>query len=176
MNKKTILKEQKRLKEERRQAERMFADDKEIYNVFKIGLGVIAFILLSFAVINIANGNWNLFNRKNDLVEEIDNKMVIAGTMFNKEDKEYLVLAYDMKASNKDFYSVLTDGYSGTTNLYYLDLSSGFNRDYIGNKTIISNDLSQLKFSGPTLLLINKDKIVKSYTGEQNIVNYFNNK
>lgn len=176
MNKKTILKEQKRLKEERRQAERMFNDDKEIYNVFKIGLGVICFILFAFAIINIANGNWNLFNKKNDVVEEIDNKMVIVGTMFNIEEIDYLVLAYDMKAEDKDFYSILASKYNGTSNFYYLDLSSGFNRDYVGDKTVISNDLSKLKFGGATLLIINKDKIVKSYIGEDAIVNYLNSK
>ena len=176
MNKKAILKEQKRLKAERRQTERLFNDEKEVYNVFKIGLGVIAFIILVFVFVNIANGNLNIFNKKNDIREEVDNKMLMAGTMFSKEENEYLVLAYDMNGNDKDFYALLSDGYSDTINLYYLDLSSGFNRDFIGDKTIISNDLSKLKFKGATLLLINKDKIVKSYTSEKDIVNYFNSK
>ena len=176
MNKKQMLKEQKRLKKERRDAARLFNDDKEVYNVFKIGLGVIGFILIAFALINIFNGNWNLFNKKNEKVTEIDPKMVMVGTMFNKEEEEYLVLAYDMQDDNNSIYAYLASNYYGSPNLYYLDLSSGFNNNFIGEETVISSDLSKLKFSKAALLLINKDKITKSYTTEDEIVNYFNNK
>lgn len=173
MNKKQILKEQKRIKEERKQVQNLFNDEKDVYNVFKIGLGVILFILLAFACINIMNGNWNLFSKNNIKQEEIDNSMVMVGTMFNKEDGKYLVLAYDMSDKNNAFYAALTENYYDETKLYYLDLSSGFNRDFVGENANITNDLSKLKFSGPTLLLINKDKIEKSYITEKEIVNYF---
>ena len=174
MNKKQILKEQKRIKEERKQVEKLFNNDKDAYNnILKISLGVIVFILLAFAVINIMNGNWNLFSKKNIVSEEIDNSMVLVGTMFNKEDGEYLVLAYDMQDDNSTIYAAASQNYYGSTKLYYLDLSSGFNRNFLGDKTVISNDLEKLKFAGPTLLLINKDKIEKSFTTEKEIINYF---
>ena len=175
MNKKQMLKEQKRIKKERRDAEKLFNDDKEVYDVFKIALGVIGFILIAFVAINIFNGNWNLFNKKNRQETQIDPKMVMVGTMFNKEDGEYLVLAYDMQ-DNNSVYAYLASNYYGSPNLYYLDLSSGFNSNFIGEKTIVSDDLSKLKFSSATLMLINKDKITKSYITEDEIVNYFNNK
>ena len=177
MNKKQMLKEQKRLKQERKEAEKMFSDDKEVYNVFKIALGVIGFILVAFVIINIAKGNWNLFSKKNKDVTEIDPNMVMVGTMFDKEEEDYLVLAYDMSDTNNSLYAYLASNYySSSPKLYYLDLSSGFNSKFIGEKTNISNELNELKFGGPTLLLINKDKIIKSYTTEDEIVNYFNNK
>ena len=176
MNKKQMLKEQKRLKQERKEAEKMFSDGNELSNTIKITLGVIGFILIAFAFINIIKGNWNLFNKNNKKATEIDSSMVIVGTMFNKEDSEYLVLAYDMKDTNNNLYAYLSSQYySSSPKLYYLDLSSGFNSKFIGDKTVISNDLNTLKFSGPTLLLINKDTITKSYTTEDEIVNYFNN-
>ena len=176
MNKKQILKEQRRIKAERRQTEKMFNDGKEANTVLKVALGVILFIGLSFAVINITNGTWNLFNKVNKESTEIDNKMVIVGTMFNKSDSEYLVLAYDMKDKNSDLYSFLSSNYSKELDLYFLDLSSGFNKDYIGDKTVISNSIDGLKFGGPVLLVINKDKIVKSYVTEDEIISYFNSK
>ena len=174
MNKKQMLKEQKRLKEERRQTEKLFNDDKEVYNVFKILLGVILFIGIIFVFMNVYNGTWNLFNKNNKTATEIDDKMLMVGTMFNKIDGEYLVLAYDMKDENNTIYSYVASNYYGTPSLYYLDLSSGFNRDFIGDKTIISDDLANLKFGGPTLLLINKDKITKSFIAEDEIINYLN--
>lgn len=168
-----MLKEQKRLKEERKQVENLFQDDKEVYKVFKIALGVILFIGLAYVLINIFNGNWNILTSKNKEATEIDSKMLIAGTLFNKEENEYLVLAYDMKDEKQNFYGSLTSSYSKTPNLYYLDLSSGFNNSFIGSSTVISNDLTKLKFGGATLLLIKGDKILKSYTQENDIVNYF---
>ena len=175
MNKKQMLKEQKRLKQERRDAEKLFGDNNGVNNLVKITIGVVGFILIAFALINIFNGNWNIFNKSNQKATEIDPKMVMVGTMFNKEDGEYLVLAYDMQ-DNNSVYAYLASNYYGSPNLYYLDLSSGFNSNFIGDKTIVSEDLSKLKFSSATLMLINKDKITKSYTTEDEIVNYFNNK
>ena len=175
MNKKQMLKEQKRLKEERKQSERLFNDDKEVLDVFKIGLGVILFIGLAFVVINVMNGTWNIFNKKNNNVTEIDSSMVMAGTMFNKEDGEYYVLAYDMNDEKNNFYEVLKENYYDEKKLYVLNLGSGFNSEFVGEKTVISDDLEKLKFSGPTLLLIDKDKIVKSYQVEEEIINQLNN-
>ena len=176
MNKKQMIKEQKRIKEEQKQVANLFQDDKEIYNVFKIALGVILFIGLAYVCLNIFNGNWKLFTKANIPTEEIDENMLMVGTMFNKMDDEYLVLVYDMKDEKQAFYGALAQNYSGSTKLYYVDLSSGFNDKFIGEKTIISNDLEKLKFGGTTLLQIKKDKIVKSYTTEKDIVNYFNKK
>ena len=171
-----MIKEQKRIKQEQKEVATLFKDDKEVYNVFKIALGVILFIGLAYVGINLINGNWKIFTKDNIKTEEIDNKMVMVGTMFNKEDGEYLVLVYDMKDEAEKFYSALTNNYYDQPNLYYLDLSSGFNDKFIGEKTVISEDLDKLKFAGPTLLLINKDKITKSYITEDDIVNYFNKK
>ena len=176
MNKKQMIKEQKRIKQEQKEVANLFNDDKEIYNVFKIALGVILFIGLAYVCINIVNGNWKVFTKDNIAIEQIDNKMLIVGTMFNKEENEYLVLAYDMKDDAQKFYDALTSNYSGQPNLYFIDLSSGFNNKFISEKTIISNNLEELKFGGATLLVINKDKITKSYTTENEIVNYFNKK
>ena len=176
MNKKQMIKEQKKLKAQRKEAEVLFKDDKEIFNVFKIALGVILFIGLAFVVINFMNGNWKL-TKDNKAATEIDSKMLIVGTLFNREDDEYLVLAYNMQEPKEAFYGALVSDYSTKTpHLYLLDLSSGFNINFIGDKTVVSNDLSKLKFGGPTLLVIKGDKITKSYTTENDIVNYFTKK
>lgn len=176
MNKKQIIKEQKRLKQEQKQVASLFQDDKEIYNVFKITLGVVVFIALAYVGINLINGNWKVFTKDNIETEAINEKMLLVGTMFNKEDGEYLVLAYDMKNEKDNIYEALTNNYSDRPNLYYLDLSSGFNSKFIGEKTVISNDLDKIKFGGACLLLIKKDSIIKSFTTENDIVNYFNKK
>ena len=126
--------------------------------------------------VNIAKGNWNIFNKSNIETESIDSKMVMVGTMFNRSDEEYLVLAYDMNDKNEnDYYGALTENYYNSKILYRLDLSSGFNSKFIGEKEVISNDLTKLKISGPTLFVIKGNTIVKSYTGENSISKYFEN-
>ena len=176
MNKKQMIKEQKKLKQQKKEAAVLFKDDKEVYNVFKIAIGVILFIGLVYVGINIFNGNWNILTKSNKKATEIDSQMVIAGTMFNKEEDEYLVLAYDMQNEKQAFYAALVSNYNATKKLYLLDLSSGFNTDFIGEKTIVSNDLNKLKFGGPTLLVVKADKITKSYTTEEDIVKILSQK
>lgn len=176
MKKKEIIKEQKKLKEQKKEVETLFKSDKDVYNVFKIALGVILFIGLVFVGMNIVNGNWNLFNKDNKKTTEIDYRMVIAGTMFNKEDKEYLVLAYNMQDKKDAIYYAAASNYQGDKKLYYLDLSSGFNESFIGDKPVMSSDLNKLKFSGATLLVIKGDKITKSYTKEAEIIKFFSQK
>ena len=175
MNKKQMIKEQKKLKEQRKEVEKLFKDDKDIYVVFKIALGVILFIGLAFVVINFANGTWKL-TKGSTSVTEIDPRMLIAGTLFDKEEDEYLVIAYNMKEEKEAIYGVMASNYSGDRTLYLLDLSSGFNDSFIGEKTVISNDLTKLKFGGPTLLVIKGNKITKSYTTEKDITKFFSQK
>jgi len=176
MNKKQMIKEQKKLKQQQKEVAVLFKDDKEVFNVFKIALGVLLFIGIAYVGINILNGNWNILTKNNKKATEIDSQMVIAGTMFNKEESEYLVLAYDMQNENQAFLAALINNYNDAKKLYLLDLSSGFNTNFIGDKTVVSNDLSKLKFSGPTLLTIQADKITKSYTTEDEIIKFFSQK
>jgi len=177
MNKKQMIKEQKKLKQQRKEAEVLFNDDKEVFNVFKIAIGVLLFIGIVYAGINIFNGNWGIFTKDNKKTTEIDSKMLMIGNMFNKEDNEYLVFAYDMSDEKEAFYGALINNYQDTTkSLYYVDLSSGFNTNFIGEKTVISSDLTKLKFGGAALLSIKGDKIIKSYTTEKEIVDFFSQK
>ena len=175
MNKKQIIKEQKRLKKERKEASQLFSDDKEVYNVFKIAIGVILFLAVSYLVVNILRGNFNFFNKSNLKSEDLDSSMVMVGTMFNKSDSEYLVLAYDMSDELNGYYPALVSTYNGSKTLYKLDLSSGFNSSFVGNESVINSDLTKLKLSGPTLLVIKGDKIVSSYTKEADIEKYLKN-
>ena len=174
MNKKQMLKEQKRIKKERKQASQLFNDEKEVYSVFKIALGVIVFLGLSYLIVNIFKGNINIFNKKNIKTEEFDSSMVMVGTMFNKSDDEYLVVAYDMSDDTNSYYTALVNNYSGSKSIYKLDLSSGFNKNFVSDKTVINNDLEYLKLSNPTLLVIKGNEILSSYTKEEEITKYIN--
>ena len=51
-----------------------------------------------------------------------------------------------------------------------MDLESGFNKTCVGDKLVIDNDISKLKLTSPTLLLIKNGKIEKSYSTKEDIV------
>lgn len=174
MNKKQMLKEQKRIKREKKEVSQLFSDDKEVYNVFKIALGVILFLALSYLIVNAFKGNLNIFNKNNITTEEIDSTMVMVGTMLNKSENEYYVLAYDMNDDTNPYYDALVGNYSGEKTLYKLDLSSGFNSNYVGKESNITTDLTKFKLSGPTLLVIKGNIITASYTKEEDITKHLN--
>lgn len=175
MKKKDILKEQKRLKSARNEKFIDFNDSDDIKKVIYITIGVLLFIGLVFVFINIFNGTWNLFSRKNDEVVEIDSSLLMCGTLFNRADDEYLVLAYNINNEDDSLYSQFVDEYNKRPPLYYLDLESGFNKSCIGEKNNLVNDSTKIKFASQTLLHIKDGKIIKTYTTKEKIKEYFEN-
>ena len=171
MKKKEMLKEQKRLKAEKNVKLLDFNDKNDVKTVVYISIGVVLFIGLIYLIINIANGTWTSYNRQNPTVG-IDTKLLMCGTLFNRTDKEYLVLAYNIKNENDVVYSAMFESYKGELPLYYLDLESGFNKHCVGDKSNLVNDSTKIMFNKQTLLYIKDGKIVKSYTEKDKIKDY----
>ena len=174
MKKKEMLKEQKRIKEQSKEVGFDFSEKSDIKKVFYITVGVLLFIGLIFVLINIFNGTWKVFERKNNQEVGIDANLLMCGTLFNRDDKEYLVLSFNINNEDDALYSALVEKYQGDLPLYYLDLESGFNKNCIGERNNLVNDSSKIKFASQTLLHIKNGKIVKSYTTKDQIKAYFN--
>lgn len=172
MKKKDILKEQKRMKAARNEKAFDFSESSDIKKTLYIAGGVVLFIGIVFILINIFNGTWNLFSRENDDPVGIDSALVMCGTMFNRADEEYLVLAYNIRNEDDGIYNTLFGTYKGDLPLYYLDLETGFNKGCVGEKNNLVSDSTKIKFASQTLLHIKNGKIVKSYTTREQIKNY----
>ena len=171
MKKKEMLKEQKRLREERNQKAFDFNDKDDAKKVIYIALGVVVFIGLVFVIINLFNGTWVSYKRQNEEVA-IDTNLLMCGTLFDKSEKEYLVLAYNINNEEDVVYNALFESYTKDLPLYYLDLESGFIKNCIGDKNNFVNDSTKIKFASQTLLHIKDGKIVKSYTTKEQIKDY----
>lgn len=171
MKKKEMLKEQKRLKAERNEKFLDFNDKNDVKTVVYITIGVLLFIGLVYLIINIVNGTWTSYNRKNP-IPTIDTSLLMCGTMFEKSDKEYLVLAFNIKNEEDAIYGTLFESYKGDLPLYYLDLESGFNKGCVGDKSNFANNSTEIKFNTQTLLHIKDKKIVKTYTTKEQIKEY----
>ena len=131
MNKKQMKKEQERLKRERKQVMEL-NDTNDVKKVLFISLGVVAFIGIVFVAINIFNGTWNIFTRENTPISDQGENRVMCGTMFEIEEPEYLVLAYDFSADDAFVYETYIGTYNMFAGIYSLDLNSALNNSCVG--------------------------------------------
>ena len=145
-------------------------ESKEIMKFFIVLLVVIAIILVGFWITKLAN-------KKNsqDITYTSGNiatDKVIVGTMLNRGG-EYYVLCYDTSKNDANIYVTYGENYKNkkALDLYYLDLSSEFNRKYYvdeeSNKE--AKKIDELKISNGTLIRIKDGVIVEYIEGIQDI-------
>ena len=78
----------------------------------------------------------------------------MCGTLFNRQNEEYLVLAYNVNNEDDMIYNALFEGYKGSLPIYYLDLESGFNKNCVSDQSNLVNDSTKIKFNNQSLLHI----------------------
>ena len=119
---------------------------------------------------------YNYLQRENSITytAEIQNTKIICGSILNREDNEYFVLGYEMNEENATLYETIIERYNSSSNkinLYKLDLGNSRNSICKGDSLNISNDLTNLKLTVPTLLKISNGQIVENYTDYNSIKN-----
>ena len=104
---------------------------------------------------------------------EIDNSVAIVGTMLNKVEDNYYVILYKSDDSKVSEYASLKSQFSksGTTALYYVDLSNVLNSKYYDkdNTNYTAENVNDLRFGDITVLEVKSGKIVKSYNSVDKI-------
>ncbi len=143
-------------------------DQKEIIRFIKI-LSILVVIIALFYVGTRAFVTKDLFGKnyvRTEPIGSLDYDTVIAGTMLTRPEEEYYVLAYSKDNEFESFYSTLKGVYEGEENsleVYYLDIDSYLNKEYISDETSNSSPtgLNDLKIKDVALIKVNKGKIVK---------------
>ena len=169
---------QKRLEKEKRDL-REYNKKNEGVNVrtfVYITIGVVGFIFLMFAFTKIKTGEWNLFTKKNSVTytAEVQSTKILCGSILNREDPEYFVLAFEMQEENAILYETVVERYSNSLTgmpLYKVDLSNSRNAICKGESISNKDDITSLKLSVPTLLKVKEGKIMESYTDYDSIKN-----
>ena len=141
-----------------------------------IGVSVVAFVLLMFVFTKIKTGEWNLFTRENSVTysAEIQQTKILCGSILNREDSEYYVMAYEMNEDSASLYETVIERYNSAPNkinLYKLDLGNSRNSICRADNANITNDLATLKLSAPTLIKVSDGRIVSNYTDYNAIKN-----
>lgn len=141
-----------------------------------ITCGVLAFVFVMFAFTKMKTGEWNLFTRKNSInySAEIQSTKILCGSILNREESEYFVLAYNMQNDEASLYESVASRYAdlGTGgHLYKLDLANSRNNLCKSDTATITNDVKTLKIVEPTLLKIKDKQIIEHYHDYNTIKN-----
>lgn len=138
-----------------------------------IAASVIGFVLLMFAFTKIKTGEWEIFTKENDVnyVANAQTTKILCGSILNRSDEEYLVIAYKMKEDSGSLYDSILERYNSGKSLplYKVDLSNSRNNICVAENVNISNNISELKIKEPTLLKIKNGSIIESYTEYETI-------
>lgn len=171
----------KRLEKEKKEMRSFTLNDtsSNIKTTLIITACVVGFVLIMFAFTKIKTGEWDLFTKHNDPVyaAEAQTTKILCGQVLNRSDDEYFVLAYELKEDSVSLYDSILEKYNQSSSkipLYKVDLSNSRNNICKSDTIKISNDITQLKLSVPTLIKIKNGKIVESYTTYDKIKSVLN--
>ena len=117
-------------------------------------------------------------NYTTNSVTEIDSSKITINNLLNRKDSEYYVLATkSSKYTDKTNYIKIYDEYLKKYNsneehltVYKIDLDNALNKNYISDKTNITDNLDELSLSDEVLFYIKDGKIEKYYIGNNEIV------
>jgi len=168
----------KRLEKEKREMREFNSMDSDtsIKNGLIIAGCVVGFVLLMFAFTKIKTGEWDLFTKENDITykAEIQTTKILCGQTLNRSDSEYYVLAYETGEDTVSLYDSVLERYNASSKalpLYKLDLSNSRNGICKSDTLNISNNISELKLSVPTLIKVVNGNITESYKSYDEIKN-----
>ena len=148
----------------------------EILKVVTILLGVLAILSCFYLLTVFVVGN-NTNNEEEVVEAEIQYDEILAGSSFNMRNDKYLVVYYDFTDTElSELTSTLTNySYNGKYRFYTVNMNSGFNKQYISeksNKKPTSAD--ELLINGPTLIKFEDGKVTRYIEGVDSIIDYLN--
>ncbi len=143
-------------------------ESKEVKKFIIILLSIIVVVLAVYGITRLVNKDKDDDTAREVTAGEIDYDIVSVGTLFNRADSEYYVIAYDGEDANAIYYSALMNKYMDkekSIKVYFCDLSNELNKKYYVGEEKSSNPkatkTSELAFKDLTLIKIKNGKIVK---------------
>lgn len=145
-----------------------------VKKIIYITLGVLLFLFIMFAFTKIKTGEWNFFTSKNQkfYTASMQTTKILCGSILNRDDSEYFVLAYNFKDEDAVIYDSILTKYQSSQKIipyYTLDLSNDRNNICLSNKLNISNNINELKLTSPVLIKVKDKKVASYYTNISDI-------
>ena len=143
--------------------------DSESSKFIVILLCIIAFIGILWLVNTLKS---NKEETKEETKEvNINYSEVIVGNMLDQKYDNYIVYAYTKEVDDSSEIEQLL---YYKEHVYKLDLDKAYNSPAVSETSNFKGELSNIKFKGVTLLVIEKGKIKEFYEGSENILKYLN--
>lgn len=177
------IKKQKEKKENIKQARKQLYynennDSNELSKLIKIVLIVTAIIVVFYGVtVVVTNKAKEAAEEENKEATEIQYDSIVIGSMLNINGTFY-VLIEDQDDIRLNEYTTLIQTISASEDapkIYTADLSSGFNENYLSDKTNYDSDMSKFRVKGTTLVRVSDHEITDVYDNHDSIVDELNN-
>lgn len=149
--------------------------NEQIVTIVKIAIGVVLVLAVVYLATALATGEIKLGNSDKKETKEatIQYEEIIAGSILNRQQDEYYVLAFSFTDTESSYYLSLKDSYKQNTDalpVYIVDLDKGFNQILIPkeNEEYKENpeNIKELKINGPTILKVKNSKVTSRVEGE----------
>lgn len=150
--------------------------NEDITLVRNIGILLVLVVGICLGIYYFTDSMIKKENKNSETKEEvkIDYDIATIGTMFNRVENDYYVILYSKENDGNELDSVLatyrsSDNYIKT---YFIDLDKKINSYVLGDNLVEKpSNSNEVKVKEATLYKISNGKVVKCYSGVDNIVN-----
>ena len=111
--------------------------------------------------------------KKEIMPASIGYEKITVGSVFDIDEKSYLVVLYDREDDSEITNAINTYNSKHKNDVYYVDLADGLNKKSVSNepKTNVTK-ASELKVKNPTMLKITNKKIEEVFDSKDSITKY----
>lgn len=156
--------------------EKYQTDDQKEITRFLITLLIVIFILVGIYFFTRFFVKKDLNNSSESEITEgtINYTTTLIGSMLNKPEDEYYVIAYDIDNLRAIYYNSLISNYSQNEDalkVYYADISNVLNQKFYDpeNINLDTDNISELKIGDLTLIRIRRGEIAEILNSEDDI-------
>lgn len=149
------------------------SNSDELSKLIKIVLIVTVIIVVFYGVtVVVTNKAKEAAEDKNKQAAEIQYDSIMLGSMLNIDGSYYVLIENQDDISLSEYTTLIQTikANDDAPTIYIADLSSSFNRDYLGDKNNYDSDMETFKVTGTTLVRISNHKIIDVYDNHDDIV------
>ena len=148
-------------------------ENDEFSKLLKIVLAVTAIIVVFYGItVVVTNKAEEVRKEANSEKAEIQYDNIMLGSMLNIDGSFYVLIedADDIRLSEYTTMVQTIKANDDAPTIYTADLSSGFNKEYLGDESDYSSDMEKFKVTGTTLVKVSDNEIADVYDNYDDII------
>ncbi len=177
LEEKKEVKELKEKKENIKQARKQLyynnSDSDELSKLIKIVLAVTLIIIVFYGVtVVVTNKAKEAAEEKNKQAVEIQYDSIMIGSMLNIDGSYYVLIENDDDIRLSEYTTLIQTikANDDAPTIYTADLSSTFNKSYLGEKSNYESNMENFKVTGTVLVRVSNHKISNVYDNYDAII------